>query len=108
MAICGICAKQLNVCDDDVKIIPLKDLPHLHRLVPRSAHPEHDLYDRKLLEPAAPVDDDSDDNGNSQATVQSMFVRSFFLRRTSSCFLNNWIRKSRFKESYEIFIRDIR
>ena len=40
--------------------IPLSLLPNSHRLIPRNSHPDHDLFDGRLLEPVG-VDPGGDD-----------------------------------------------
>ncbi|EMD31208.1 hypothetical protein CERSUDRAFT_78293 [Gelatoporia subvermispora B] len=51
MAVCGVCARELSVHDDQVKPHPLSLLPNAARLVPSTPHPAHTLFGGKLLEP---------------------------------------------------------
>lgn len=49
-AVCGICARLLNIITEKLTSYPINSLPNVHHLVPRTAHPSHTLYDGKLLE----------------------------------------------------------
>ncbi|EMD31577.1 hypothetical protein CERSUDRAFT_78030 [Gelatoporia subvermispora B] len=51
MAVCAVCAREVDVRSDGVTCIPLAQLPHSSRLIPRIPHPAHDLYEGKLLQP---------------------------------------------------------
>lgn len=51
MAVCGVCAREVSVRTDRVSVQNLLSLPHSHRLIPKTSHPAHDLFDGKLLEP---------------------------------------------------------
>ena len=50
-AICGVCARNVFVKECPVQAVKLSDLPGSQRLVPHHPHPQHDLYDGKLLQP---------------------------------------------------------
>ncbi|EMD32190.1 hypothetical protein CERSUDRAFT_99591 [Gelatoporia subvermispora B] len=51
MAVCGVCARELSVRDDQVNPYPLSSLPNAERLIPSTPHPAHTLFHGKLLEP---------------------------------------------------------
>ena len=51
MAICAICARDLNCREHNIKAASLQDLPNMHQLIPHTKHPKHDLYEGKLLDP---------------------------------------------------------
>lgn len=57
MAVCGVCARELSVKDSCVRTHRLINLPHTDRLIPKKPHPEHDLFEGKLLEPEGVVGD---------------------------------------------------
>jgi hypothetical protein len=48
---CGVCARELFEMDCKIWTIRLKDVPRSERLIPHAPHPDHDLYDGKLLQP---------------------------------------------------------
>ena len=57
MAVCGVCARELSVRDSHIRIYRLIDVPHAHRLIPKKSHPDHDLFEGKLLAPEGIVGD---------------------------------------------------
>ncbi len=50
--VCGVCAREVRERDDGVERIKLDSLPYRARLHPREPHPNHELYEGCLLEPA--------------------------------------------------------
>ncbi|KIL55634.1 hypothetical protein M378DRAFT_90614 [Amanita muscaria Koide BX008] len=50
--VCGVCARECSVGANDVTIVSIQDVPQRNRLVPQSNHPEHNLFQGLLLEPA--------------------------------------------------------
>lgn len=56
--VCAVCARELGVRESQIKILPLQHLPHRERLVPRSPHREHTLFEGALLEPRGVVTQD--------------------------------------------------
>lgn len=52
MVVCGVCGREVSVQDDNVRVLPLRDLPNAHRLIPHQTHPAQHLFEGKLLEPA--------------------------------------------------------
>ena len=50
-AICGICARTVNIIADKVVRYPLNSLPNVYRLNPKIPHHDHTLFNGKLLEP---------------------------------------------------------
>jgi len=50
---CSICARECSTHDDGLTEVYLDCLSNADRLVPKRAHPRHDLFDGKLLEPSA-------------------------------------------------------
>ncbi|KIM37618.1 hypothetical protein M413DRAFT_258503 [Hebeloma cylindrosporum] len=58
MVVCAVCAREVGVQEDNVIVLPLRDLPNAHRLVPRLPHRAHHLFEGKLLEPAGVQVDD--------------------------------------------------
>ncbi|KAK6987623.1 hypothetical protein R3P38DRAFT_3374591 [Favolaschia claudopus] len=58
MMVCGVCAREIDAgtgTNEDATPRRLEALPNSQCLVPRLAHPAHDLFDGKLLEPAGVV-----------------------------------------------------
>ncbi|KAK6974457.1 hypothetical protein R3P38DRAFT_3239546 [Favolaschia claudopus] len=56
--VCGVCAREIDAgtrTNEDTTPRRLEALPNSQCLVPRLAHPAHDLFDGKLLEPAGVV-----------------------------------------------------
>lgn len=51
MAICAVCAREVDKKRDRVSIRDLTELPNSHRLIPAVSHPAQNLYDGRLLEP---------------------------------------------------------
>lgn len=51
MAICAVCAREVNKKCDRVSIRDLTELPNSHRLIPAVPHPVQNLYNGRLLEP---------------------------------------------------------
>lgn len=51
LVVCAVCAREVNVQSDSVIECHLSALPNSQRLIPKHAHPAHDLYDGRLLEP---------------------------------------------------------
>jgi hypothetical protein len=51
MSICGVCARECSVVDDQVKKVLLSNLPNTNRLIPTKSHSAQQLFDGKLLEP---------------------------------------------------------
>ncbi|KAM6489329.1 hypothetical protein JOM56_015230 [Amanita muscaria] len=49
--VCGVCARELLLADNRMQFLRIHDIPHSERLIPVYSHPEHDLFDGKLLEP---------------------------------------------------------
>jgi hypothetical protein len=52
LVVCGVCGRELNAAMDKTELLLLKNIPHVHRLVPSERHPAHDLFEGHLLEPA--------------------------------------------------------
>ncbi len=53
--VCGVCAREVSVAQDGVQLCRLDSFTHRSRLTPREPHPQHDLFDGCLLEPAGVV-----------------------------------------------------
>ena len=51
MAVCAVCACEKLVEEAGFSVVKLSAIPNRNRLIPRKAHPAHDLYDGVLLEP---------------------------------------------------------
>jgi hypothetical protein len=51
MVVCGVCAREVMKRDGNVRQILLGDIPNSHRLIPKSPHNSHTLFDGHLLEP---------------------------------------------------------
>jgi hypothetical protein len=53
MYICGVCARECSKFDNKASphTMRVDSLPNGHRLIPKTSHPAHDLFDGKLLEP---------------------------------------------------------
>jgi hypothetical protein len=49
MAVCGVCARELLVQDENVQVLPLHNIPNHHRLQPHQPHHAHPLVEGKLL-----------------------------------------------------------
>ncbi|CAK5266163.1 unnamed protein product [Mycena citricolor] len=59
MMVCGACAREIDVGitgEEDATPRRLRAVPNSHRLIPSQAHAAHDLFDRKLLDPAGVVE----------------------------------------------------
>ncbi|KAF9061326.1 hypothetical protein BDP27DRAFT_1429074 [Rhodocollybia butyracea] len=54
---CGVCARENDLHDppSSIRRIPLSNIPNGARLIPHTAHPQHTLYDGKLLESAGVI-----------------------------------------------------
>ena len=50
VVVCAVCAREVNVEDHAVRVIPLADIPNSRRLVPHCPHAAHKLWDGMLLE----------------------------------------------------------
>jgi hypothetical protein len=50
--VCGVCAREFDVCRNQMAVEALEHIPNSHRLVPQVSHPAHDLFLGKLLEPS--------------------------------------------------------
>jgi hypothetical protein len=55
MAVCGVCAREVDLRADQLTVQRLDSIPNSHRLVPQESHSAHDLFQGKLLEPAGVV-----------------------------------------------------
>ena len=51
LVVCAICACEVNMWSDGVTECHLSSLPNSQCLIPKHAHPAHDLYSGRLLEP---------------------------------------------------------
>ena len=51
--ICGACAKECGAMDENLERMALSDMPNSYRLVPKTLHPAHDIYDGRLFQPEA-------------------------------------------------------
>ncbi|KIK21584.1 hypothetical protein PISMIDRAFT_103835 [Pisolithus microcarpus 441] len=49
--ICGVCARECSVKEDNMRSVRLTDICHAERLRPKRAHPQHNIVDGMLLEP---------------------------------------------------------
>ena len=52
MSVCAVCAREASIQSDQVTVQRLADLPNSYRLIPRTAHTAHDLFEGRLLEPS--------------------------------------------------------
>ena len=50
--ICSVCAQECSFITDQLKDIPLSQLPNSNHLIPTKPHSAHQLFDGRLLEPA--------------------------------------------------------
>jgi hypothetical protein len=51
-AVCAVCAQEVSFVSGNAHVLALSQLPNSYRLVPWCPHPEHDLWDGRLLRPA--------------------------------------------------------
>ena len=49
--ICGACARECGAMDENLEHMALSDIPNSYRLVPKTLHPAHDIYDGRLFQP---------------------------------------------------------
>lgn len=51
ICVCGVCGREMMLSDGVIESL-LAEIPNGHRLVPKFQHPQHDLFEKMLLEPA--------------------------------------------------------
>ncbi len=59
LSTCAVCAREVGKQLDHVSVLGLDAIPNRERLIPTTPHPEHDLYDGLLLEPAGVISVDN-------------------------------------------------
>ncbi|KAJ7246450.1 hypothetical protein C8J57DRAFT_1438210 [Mycena rebaudengoi] len=76
MAICAVCAREVDLPTGEMMTGALGDIPNSHHLVPEVPHPAHDLFDGKLLEPAGITGEGNSAQRGMRGTVSTFDLDS--------------------------------